>query len=157
MLTNTIPNPIEASIFSAMSRKVPSSILRPKAPTSLMGVTKTMCQAPLLFVKTLAISGIQPIVVFHLVATLCENGGTSNVMFRSKNTFVLYVVPHLVFEVNRMKVSKVQLGSWQAILAKLHDLPTQPVIDRANVIPRLMVVHNEKGVFQLKGASTHRY
>ncbi len=112
MLTNTIPNPIGALIFSAVSRKVPSSILRPKAPISLMGATKTVCQAPLLFIKTLNILGIQPIVVFHLVVTLCENGGTSNVMFRPKNTFVLSIVPHLVFEVNRTKVSKVQLESW---------------------------------------------
>jgi len=37
VLTNTIPNPI------AVSRKMPSSIPRSKAPTSLMGVAKVMC------------------------------------------------------------------------------------------------------------------
>jgi hypothetical protein len=76
-----------------------------------MGVGKGVCQAPLFFAKTLAISGIQKIVVFRLVATLCENGGTSNVMVRSEDIFVPSGAPHLVFETNRMKVSKVQLES----------------------------------------------
>ncbi len=128
-----------------------SSIPRPKAPTSLMGAAKGVCQTPLFSIKTLAISSIQPIVMFRLAATLCENGGTSNVMVRSENTFVLSIVPHLVFEANRMKVSKVQFESWHANVAKLHDLPTPPIIDRASVIPRVMVMHNEKGMFQLKG------
>jgi hypothetical protein len=66
---------------------------------------------PLFFVETLAISGIQPAIVFHLVATLCENGGTSNVMVRSEDTFVPSVIPHPIFEVNCTKMSKVQLES----------------------------------------------
>jgi hypothetical protein len=73
--------------------------------------------------KTLAISGIQPIV------TLCENGGTSNVMVRSEDPFVPSAIPHPIFEVNCTKVSKVQLESWNVTMAKLHDFPTQPIID----------------------------
>jgi hypothetical protein len=66
-----------------------------------------MCQAPVFYVKTLAISNIQLVIVFHLVATLCDNGGTSNVMVRSENIFVLLIVPHPISKANYMKVSKV--------------------------------------------------
>jgi hypothetical protein len=96
--------------------------------------------------ETLAISGIQLVLVFHLVATLCENGGTPKMMVRSKDTFVPLVVPHPIFEANRMEVSKVQPKSGHVAMAKLHDLPTRPIIDQTNVIPRVVVVHNEKGV-----------
>jgi len=45
-----------------------------------------------------------------------------------------------------MKVSKVQPKSWHVAIAKLHDLPTWPAIERTNVIPRAVVTHNEEGV-----------
>jgi hypothetical protein len=32
-------------------------------------------------------------------------------------------------------------------MAKLHDLLAWPTIDRTNVIPHVVVVHNEEGVF----------
>jgi hypothetical protein len=38
-------------------------------------------------------------------------------------------------------------------MAKLRDLPTQPTIDRTSVIHGFVVVHNEEGMVQLKGAS----
>jgi hypothetical protein len=42
-------------------------------------------------------------------------------------------------------------------MAKLHDLPTRPTIDRTNVIHGVVVMHNEDGVVQLKGALARRY
>jgi hypothetical protein len=36
-------------------------------------------------------------------------------------------------------------------MAKLHDLLAQPAINRANVILRVVVVHNEEAMVQLKG------
>jgi hypothetical protein len=45
-----------------------------------MEVAKAVCQAPLFSAKTLAISSIQLVVVFCLVATLYENGGIPKVM-----------------------------------------------------------------------------
>jgi len=36
-------------------------------------------------------------------------------------------------------------------MAKLHDLPTQPTIDRVGLVLGMMVLHNEICVFQLKG------
>jgi len=122
-----------------------------------MGVAKTMGQTPLFSIKTLAFLGIQPSIVFHLVATLCENGGTLEVMVRSKDTFVLHIVPHPIFEANRMEVLKVQLESWHVVMAKLHDLLAWRTIDRASVILRVVVVHNEEGMVQLRGASTCQY
>jgi hypothetical protein len=106
------------------------------------------------FTKTLAISDIQLATMFQLVATLCENGGTLNVMVRSKNIFVILVVPHLVSKTNHIEVSKVQLEYWHVTMAKLHDLQARLAIDQTNVIPKVIIVDNEKGVFQLKGAST---
>ncbi len=42
-------------------------------------------------------------------------------------------------------------------MAKLHDLQAQLAIDQTNVIPKVIIVDNEKGVFQLKGASAQWY
>jgi hypothetical protein len=53
-----------------------------------------------------------------------------------------------------MKVSKVLLESWHAIMAKPHELLVWLTIDRTNVNPRVVIMHNEEGMFQLKGALT---
>ncbi len=84
--------------------------------------------------------------MFHLAVTLCENGGTLKVMVRSEDTFVPPAIPHPIFKANRTKVSKVQLESWHVVMAKLHDLPAWLTIDQTNVIPRVLVMHNEEGV-----------
>jgi hypothetical protein len=76
VLTNIIPDPIGVSTLGGVLRKTLGFIPRSKALISLMGVAKIVCQAPLFSAKILAISSIQPIVVFHLTTTLCENGGT---------------------------------------------------------------------------------
>jgi hypothetical protein len=82
VLIDTISNPMGVSTFSGVSRKALNFIARSKASTSLMGAAKIMCQTSLFYAKTLAISGIQLATMFHLVATLRENGGTLNVMVR---------------------------------------------------------------------------
>jgi len=79
--------------------------------------------------KTLAISSIQPIAMFCLVATLCENGITLDVMVRLENTFVPLIISHQVSKANCTKVSKVQPKFWHATMAKLHDLLAWPTID----------------------------
>jgi hypothetical protein len=94
-----------------------------------MKMVKAVCQAPLFPIETLALSGIQLVVMFHLAATLCENGGTLEVMVRLEDTFVLPIIPHPIFEANGRKVSKVQLESWHMVMPKLHDFPKQPAID----------------------------
>jgi hypothetical protein len=66
-------------------------------------------------------------------------------MVRSEDTFVPLEVPLPIPKANRMEVSKVQLESWHVTMAKLHNLLTRPTIDQANVIPRVVVVHNEEG------------
>jgi hypothetical protein len=119
-----------------------------------MGLAKTIYQAPFFFVKTLAISSIQPIAMFHLAATLCENGGTLKVMVRLEDIFVPLAIPRPISKVNRMEVSKVQLEFWHVAMTKLHDFPTRPTINQTNVILGVVVVHNEERMVQLKGAST---
>ncbi len=46
-------------------------------------------------------------------------------MVKLEDTFVSLAIPHPIFEVNHMKVSKVQPKFWHAIMAKLHDLLTR--------------------------------
>jgi hypothetical protein len=38
-------------------------------------------------------------------------------MVRLEDTFVTFIIPHLVYEANRMEVSKVQLESWHVAMA----------------------------------------
>jgi hypothetical protein len=72
-----------------------------------MGMTKIVCYAPLFSGETMAISSIQPMVLFCLSATLCENGGTLDVMVRSEDIFIPLIVPHPIFKAYYLKVSKV--------------------------------------------------
>jgi hypothetical protein len=58
VLINTNPNPMGVSTYGGVPRKVFSLIFRPKAPISLMGAAKVMCEAPLFSVKTMTILGI---------------------------------------------------------------------------------------------------
>ncbi len=109
-------------------------------------------------IETMAISNIQPMTVFCLVTTVCESGGTLDVVVKLKDVFIPPIVPHLISKANHtMKVSKVQPKSWHAVVAKLHDLLMWPTIDRAIVIPSVVVLHKEEGIFKLKGASTCQY
>ncbi len=69
-------------------------------------------------------------------------------MVKSKDTFVFPIIPHPIFKANRtIEVLKVQPESWHAIVAKLHDLPMWPIINQANIIPSVVFVHNEEGLF----------
>jgi hypothetical protein len=83
----------------------------------------------IVFCQYIVILGIQLIVVFCLATPLCENGGTLYVMVKSEDILVPLAIPHLVFEANHMKVSKIQHKPWHAIMAKLHDLPARSAID----------------------------
>jgi hypothetical protein len=67
---------------------------------------------------------IQLAAMFRLVGILCKNGGTSDVMVESKDTFVHLVVPHPISKANYTTVSKVQPKSWHEAMAKFHDLLT---------------------------------
>jgi hypothetical protein len=90
-----------------------------KAPTCLLGVAKTMCEASLFFAQTMVISSIEPTAVFHLTTTLCESGGTIYVVVKLEDTFVPPIIFHPVFKTNHiMKLSKVQPKSWHAARTK---------------------------------------
>jgi hypothetical protein len=39
---------------------------------------------------------------------------------------------------------------WHAAIAKLQELPTCPPINQIGVLPSVMVVQNQEGVFQMK-------
>jgi len=42
-------------------------------------------------------------------------------------------------------------------MAKFHDLPTWPIIDRTIIILGVLVLHNEERVVQLRGTLAWRY
>jgi len=44
---------------------------------------------------------------------------------------------------------------WHATTTKYQELPTRPPINRIGVLLSVMVVQNQKGVSQMKGASRH--
>jgi len=58
VLINTIPNRMGVSTFGGVPRKVFNLIFKPKAPISLMGAAKVMCETPLFSTKTMTILGI---------------------------------------------------------------------------------------------------
>jgi hypothetical protein len=57
--------------------------------------------------------------MFCLVATLCENGGTLEMMVRLEDTFVPHVVPHPISKPNYTEVFMVQPKSWHVAMVKL--------------------------------------
>jgi len=77
----------------------------------------------------LAISRIQLIVLFCLVATLCEDEGTSDVVVRSEDISVPFTFPQQSYETNPIEVSKVQPKSWHAAMVEFHNLSMQLAID----------------------------
>ncbi len=75
-------------------------------------------------------------------------------MVRLEDIFVPPTIPHQVSKANCMKVSKIQLEFWHAVMAKFHDLLARLAIDQATIILGVVVVHNEEGMVQLRGSST---
>ncbi len=92
-LIDIVPNLMaQMSTFSGVPKKVHKFILRPKAPTSLLGWPKSHIKHHYVFIKTLVILSIQLVAMFCLVATLCVNGGTKDVG-RLEDNIILTIVP----------------------------------------------------------------
>jgi hypothetical protein len=41
----------------------------------------------------------------------------------------------------------VEVPPWHVIVVKLHELLTQPHVNRTSALPNVVVVHNENGIF----------
>jgi hypothetical protein len=93
MLTNIISNPMEVSISNGVPRKTPNFIHGTKAPHEFVGASKVMYVTLFFSIETLAMLSMQSTTMLHLVATLCKNGGTSNVVFKSKDIFIPNIIP----------------------------------------------------------------
>lgn len=94
-----------------------SSISRTKAPNNLLKGGNTNVSNTIFFTKSLIIPNIQPTSMFHLMITLCEDGGTPRMVIMLNTNSIMTVVPHSIFEVNKTKVSKIQ--SWHVVIIKL--------------------------------------
>jgi hypothetical protein len=61
------------------------------------------------FIETMAISNIQLLIMFCMAATLCEGGGTLEMVVTSKDPLELTRFPQHIFEANHPKMPKVHL------------------------------------------------
>jgi hypothetical protein len=103
----------------------------------------------------MAIFYIQLVVVFHLVATLCEGGGTLKMVFMLKYPSKLIRFFWHIFEANYIEEPKVHLESWHGVVAKLQILPmcfTNGAKQRL-ILTWWIVAMCKNEFFQLKGAS----
>jgi hypothetical protein len=87
------------------------------------------------------------------MATLCEGGGTPTMVATLEKLLVLTIIPQNIPKVNKIKVSKVEF--WHVAIAKLHKFPTHPTINRADIVPCVVVMCNKEGIFSIeKGVGT---
>lgn len=113
---DTIPNHMGALIYGGVSvtlKRAFSFTLGTKALSSLLGVARTMYEALLFFIETLAIYGIQPTIVFCPTITLCEGGGTLlRMVIVPKELSGTTIFPQHIIGINQTNVSKVHIKSW---------------------------------------------
>lgn len=62
--------------------------------------------------------------------------------------FSIDYYPQNIPKVNQIKVSKVEF--WHVIFAKLHKFPTHLTINRADIVPCVVVVCNKEGIFSIE-------
>jgi hypothetical protein len=104
--------------------------------------------SPTFLVNDLMASGIDLACVFQLAITLCEHGG---VVATSAEVCEGVDVGQLVagdVVVEQLVVSSVD-SLWQAAMAKMDALPTQPAIDRERLTPNVCMLDNRSGIFWL--------
>jgi len=79
------------------------STLKMKTPNSFLGVAMVVYGHDF-FVETLAILNIQLTIVFHLVVTLYEGGGTLGMVAMLDKDPILTTFPHSTSKANKMKM-----------------------------------------------------
>jgi len=84
----------------------------------------------------------------HLMATLCEGGGTPMMVVTLEDLSILIIIPQNIPKVNQIKVSKVEF--WHVTTAKLHKFPMHLTINRADIVPCVVVMCNKEGIFSIE-------
>ncbi len=85
--------------------------------------------------------------MFHLVVTLCEGERTPKMVITLNKYLILTITSHKTFKVNKTKIHYCQ------VLKTFDTLNHYKV----GVVPSVIVMHNEKCVFQLKGVLVECY
>ncbi len=104
---------------------------------------------------------------FRLAATLCDGVDTPGMVATlvKDSHKVLFSQPPISqipisdIHVNGLFVGKIHVGQplamvvppWHVTPTKFHELPTCPPIDRTKVLPDVVVVQNQEGIFQIGG------
>ncbi len=65
-----------------------------------------------------------------------------------EDLLVLIIIPQNIPKVNQIKVSKVEI--WHVTIAKLHRFPTHLTINRADIVPCVVVMCNNEGFFSIE-------
>jgi hypothetical protein len=89
-----------------------------------------------------------------LIGTLCEDRGTPGTVTVVKDSLI--IAPHSFID-QIIQPNFLDLSSWHLITARLQKLLTHLSIDQVKVILHMMVVQNDKGVFQLNAMSIQWY
>jgi hypothetical protein len=84
-----------------LRKKALGSISGTKALNILLGATTMVYKAPLFFLKTFIILGIQPMVAFCLSTIFYESGGTLGMVTMLDESLIMIEVPHNNFEANQ--------------------------------------------------------
>jgi hypothetical protein len=113
----------------------------------LIGVARAVCEAPLFSVSQLAALGVDVANVLRLATSLCDTGGVT-----ASHAEVVGNV-EVVSRISEAKgpVRPDGVNSWQAVAARLSELPARPAIERSIVVPGVVLVDNRDGVFVLSG------
>lgn len=82
------------------------------------------------------------------MATLCEGGGTPMMVVTLEDLLVLIIIPQNIPKVNQIKVSEVEF--WHVTIAMLHKFPTHLTINRADIVPCVVVMCNKEGIFSIE-------
>jgi hypothetical protein len=114
-------------------------------PVEALGVVSEVaarvCQAPLFSAALVSRADFSPVVVFKMVATMCERG--SSMATNAMKT-----------EVHLKPVGDSEEDTVQELLAattRVKTMPARPTIERSSISPGVVVVDNSQGIFQLIG------
>jgi hypothetical protein len=100
-----------------------------------------VCHVPLFPAAIVSRADFSPAAVFKMVATMCERGS-------SMVTNAMKPEVHLELVVDSEEDTVQDL---LATVARVKTIPARPTIERSSISPRVVVVDNPQGIFQLVG------
>jgi len=81
------------------------------------------------------------------MATLSKGGGTPRMVIMLDNNPISTMMPHSTFKLNSNENFKISILACKLKVAKLQQFLAHQTINMACVVPSVVVVCNEKGIF----------